>query len=354
VAAAAIALTPAGARVGDWIDDVVSPAPAPRGELSLPAPGRLLVVGEGSAWVVAEDGARRRIGSFGDATWSPGGLFVAAAEGRALVALEPDGDRHWVRPAAGPVSAPRWSPDGYRIAYRSGSDLHVVTGDNQDDWLLARHVAAAAPAWKPLPALHEQALAFATGARVRVAEVDSRRTLAETAPGPPVRAIWWAEGGRLLVTVGDRSVRVHSASGRLLREIDLPAGAVTEGSALAPRGRRLALIARTPARSSLLMLRLDRATPPRRLLDSSSALAGLAWSADGRLIVLGRPRADQWLFVPPGDSAGLQSVRHIGALFAGGEQPLGQSFPRPAGWCFSEPVDRSTTGQPPCLPGSAP
>jgi hypothetical protein len=355
LAALALALTPAGARVGDWIDDVVSPAPTPRGSLSLPAPGRLLVIGDGSAWVVAEDGARRRLGPFADATWSPGGLYVGAARGHELVALEPDGDPHWVRPAPGRVRAPRWSPDGYRVAYRSGSDLRVVTGDNKDDWLLARDVGSAPPAWKPLPEPLEQVLAFASGGRVRIVEVDTHRLLGVTPTGPAPRDIWWAQGGRRLVAVGASSVRVHDSGGRLLRTVSLPSGWVAAGSAMAPGGRRLALIARAPdSRSRLLLLRLDRATAPRLLLDSGSAFDGLSWSTDGSLLVVGRPQADQWLYVPPTDSAGLQSVRGIRLKFDGGREARTGGFPRPAGWCYAEPVDRSTSGQPPCSPGSAP
>jgi dipeptidyl aminopeptidase/acylaminoacyl peptidase len=312
------------------------------------------VVGDGSAWVVAEDGARRRLGSFGDATWSPGGLFVAGTRGRELVALEPDGDLHWVRPNTRRASAPRWSPDGYRIAYRSGSDLRVATGDNKDDWLVARDADATPPAWKPVPEPQKQVLAFASRGRVRIVEVDTGRLLGVTPPEPRARGIWWARDGRRLLTVTDRSVLMHGASGRLLRAIDLPAGSVAAGSALAPRGRRLALIVRTSAGSSLLLMRVDRPAPPRLLLDSSSEFEGLSWSTDGALIVVGRPRADQWLYVPPNNSAGLESVRGIRAKFDGGEESSTGAFPVPAGWCFAEPVDRSTSGQPPCAPGSAP
>ena len=170
-----LALTPAGAKVGDWIDDVVSPAPeATRSSLtSLPAKGRLLVVADGGAFIVHDDGARRRLGTFRDATWSPGGLFVAGARGRELVAMNPDGSERWTRPADGPVSLPRWSPDGYRIAYRSGSDLYVAIGNNDASWPLARGVGAAPPAWKPLPQPLEQVLAFAAGERVRIVEADT-------------------------------------------------------------------------------------------------------------------------------------------------------------------------------------
>jgi hypothetical protein len=84
--------------------------------------------------------------------------------------------------------------------------------------------------------------------------------------------------------------------------------------------------------------------PPRRLLESGSRLSGLAWSTDGSRIVVGRPRADQWLFVSPRGSIAPESVRGIAAKF--------DAFPRPAGWCYAESGNRSTSGRPPCLPGS--
>jgi hypothetical protein len=357
VAAAALVLTPAGARVGDWIDDVVNPAPeATRSTLSsLPAPGRLLVVADGSAWLVRDDGARDQFGRFDDVTWSPGGLFVAAAGGKELTALDPLGNVRWTRPASGPVSVPRWSPDGYRIAYRSGADLHVATADNADDWRLARATGAAPPAWKPLPEPAEQVLAFAAGNRVEIVEVDTRRVLGRTPPGSAARELWWAQGGRRLVAVTPGSVRIHGPRGRLLRVVTLPAGWTASGSAMAPGGRRLALIARRGSSSRLLMLRLDRAAAARSLFSARGAFAGLTWSVDGSLLVVGVPAADQWWFVRPRDGGHIEElVRHIRRQFAGGGEPVRGAFPRPAGWCYAEPDYSSGGGQPPCSPGSAP
>jgi hypothetical protein len=250
------------------------------------------------------------------------------------------------------VTVPRWSPDGYRIAYRSGADLHVAIGDNADDWLLARRTGATPPAWKPLPRPLKQVLAFEAGARVRIVEVDTRRVLGETAPGPAPREIWWALGGRRLLTVTSGSVRIHGARGRLLRSVALPSGWTAAGSALAPRGRRLAIIARRGSSSALLVFRVDRPAPPRSLLSARGPFEGLSWSIDGSLLVLGLPQADQWLFVHA--RGGFESVRHVREQFEGGREPRRGAFPRPAGWCFAEPADRGTGGQPPCSSGSAP
>ena len=356
VVAAALALTPAGAKMGDWIDDVVTPAPeATRSSLSsLPVPGRLLVVADSGAWLVHDDGGRRRLGGFDDVTWSPGGRFVAGARGHELVAIDPLGHERWTRPAPGRVSVPRWSPDGYRVAYRSGSELRVATGDNADDWRIARGTASTPPAWKPLAEPAKQVLAFAAGGHVRVVQVDSGDELGRTPAQPTPREIWWADGGRRLVTVGSRAVRIHGSRGRLLRTVDLPPGSKAVGSAVPPRGRRLAVIATRGSSSSLFVLRLDRATPPRSLFSARGEFAGVTWSIDGSLVVVGLPQADQWLYVRPRGAGAPESVARIRRLFEGGLEPRRGAFPRPAGWCYREPAAPGTSGEAPCSSGSAP
>ena len=49
------------------------------------------------------DGSLRRLGDYSSAGWSPRGLFVVAARGRRLYAVEPDGTVRWsiVRPRPG-------------------------------------------------------------------------------------------------------------------------------------------------------------------------------------------------------------------------------------------------------------
>lgn len=352
----ALLLTPAGAKVGDWIGDVVTPAPeATRSALaSLPARGRLLVVAESGPWVVSGDGARRRLGAFRDAAWSPGGLFVVAAKGRRLTALEPDGEERWTRVAPARVAAPRWSPDGFRIAYRSGRDLYVAVGDNSQSWLLRRGVSPAAPAWRPGRPVNRQVLAYARGPRVFIAPADPaggpRTLLGRTPPGPVPRQLWWSAGGRRLIAVSARTVRVYDARGRPLRSIPLARGLVASESALAPGGRRLAVIASIPgARSSeLLLVPTGRRAPPRRRLGGFGPLEGLTWSIDGRVLVAGLPRADQWLFLRLRGPGGLVSVKGIRSKFRGGRPVRSGAFPRPAGWCYAEPPSPDAARPSPC------
>jgi hypothetical protein len=366
--AAVLALSPAGAEVGDWIGDVVSPPPdaTPSTLGSLPAKGRLLVVSPGGPWVVQDDGARRRLGDFRDATWSPGGLFVAAARGRELVALEPDGDEVWARPAPGRVSTPRWSPDGFRIAYRSGGDLWIAVGDNSSAGRLARGVGPAPPAWRPRAPTPGQVVAFSSGRRIRIVEEDTPRLVGVTPPGPVPRELWWTADGRRLVAVSTGEIRVHDGRGRLLRRIPLRAGMRATGSALDTAGRRLAVAAEETARRASEVLvyrldsrggRLDRVVPPDRLYAGSGSIEGLTWSIDGRVLVLGLPDADQWLLLRPRARGPLREVSGIRRKFAGGSRAAARvtaPFPRPAGWCYAEPPDPSAADVPACSTGAAP
>jgi hypothetical protein len=145
-------------------------------------------------------------------------------------------------------------------------------------------------------------------------------------------------------------VRIHGPRGELLRTVALPPGTEVTGSAMDPAGRRLALITRRGRTSSLLTVGLGGALRP--LFSTRTRFDGLTWSIDGSRIVLGLPQADEWLFVGP--HGGLEAVHNVRRRFDGGREPRRGVFPRPAGWCYAEPANRTASGQPPCSTGSAP
>jgi hypothetical protein len=62
---------------------------------SLPAEGRVLVAAPTGVWVVAADGARRKLGNFDAGTWSPQGLFVGVSKRHQLAAVTPKGVVRW-------------------------------------------------------------------------------------------------------------------------------------------------------------------------------------------------------------------------------------------------------------------
>lgn len=323
---------------GDWLRDLVRPGrdDAKPSLSSLPGGGRLLVTSEKGAWVVTDDGSKRLLGGYGEAGWSPRGLFVIATQGRQLVALEPGGRVRWTVSRPDPVRHPRWSPSGFRIAYLTGAapDLRVVAGDGAGDGRLTSGVADSPPAWRP-GAAHVLAYSNRDGS-VRVVEADQRRTLWRSAPAEAPRELAWSPDGRRLLAVGGRSVRVFDARGRLLRTI--PTSGVAghpRAVAFAARGHEFALVqaAATAGQSEVVLLEAERrAGPARQVFVGAGTLGDLAWSPDGRWLLIGWPSADQWLFIRSSDARRITAFSDIGRQFSPGAAARLEA-PRIAGWC---------------------
>lgn len=342
---AALLLSPAGAAVRSWIDDVFTAGVrhAEPALTEIPGGGELLVQSQRGPWVVQADGSRRLLGRYAEASWSPHGLFVATASGRTLSAVEPDGTPHWSISAPDRVADPRWSPSGFRIAYRAGRSLRVVRADGTGDALVGPASAGVAPAWFP-PGLH--LLAYLSGGRrIAIAETDAGRTMDAADASPGVGGLSWSADGRRLIEISRRGlwlrdVRMSKLASSLelgtARRIPLPAAAVVRAAAFSPNGRTIAvLLDRSlgpgPPRSEALLIDPDGG-PVRRLFGVSGHLTELAWSPDGRRLLLAWPAADQWLFVPVEGGARLRAIGDIAAVFAPGNAGRA-TYPRIAGWC---------------------
>jgi WD40 repeat protein len=325
----AAAFSPPGEAIGDWLRDAIKPGrkPAKQALVSLPAPGRLLVVSSEGPWVVEPDGTKRLLGAYENASWSPHGLFVSATRASQLVALEPRGRVRWSLARAGAVSEPRWSPDGFRIAYRSGRSLRVVAGDGTADRLLARSVGSSVLGWRR-GSKHVLAFADAVG-RVNVIDADSRRVLWRGLPSPIPSELSWSPDGRRLLSVSDRSLRLFDARGTLLRNLSLSRGVRAGEAAFNPSGRAVAVIRRDlrSGRSKVVLIQARGNRLAQRLL-----FTGLAWSPDGRWLLLAWRDADQWLFIRSADVRKVIAVSNISRQFNPGarEQPR---FPQVSGWC---------------------
>jgi hypothetical protein len=321
----AIALSPAGAAVRRWINQALgAPHPAPA-LFSLPAPGTLLVSGGGGTWTVAANGAARRLGAWGQGTWSPHALFAAVARRDELAAVDPHGTPRWTlaRPA---ISDPSWyAPSGYRVAYLSDHELRVVAGDGTGDHLLATSVASVAPAWEPG---HPYRVAYVTGGgRVVVRDGDSGGVIWTVAPNPrPAHLSWSADGSELLAVGRDRAW-IFDARGRAVFRSSTP-GPIVD-AALSPNGRSLALVA-GGASQDVELIRLGlSARQPRRVFSGDGLAAG-SWSPDGRWLLVSWPAANQWVFVRVGGGPRILAVSRIRAQF--GISRWG-AFPRIDGWC---------------------
>lgn len=326
LALAALTLSPAGASVRRWIGHALGVPHAAPALFRLPAPGRVLVSGNGGTWTVAADGSSRRLGSWRAATWSPRGLYVAVIRRDQLAAVDPHGTLHWAlaRPA---VRDPAWyPPTGYRVAYLSGHSLRVVAGDGTADHLVATGVAAVAPSWQPG---HAYRLAYVTHKRlVVVRDADTGQVIwTALLPAPVSELAWSADGGRLLAVTAGRA-NLYSGHGRLVTTVSSPPGAPIRDASLSPDGGALALI-RGAGDQDVIVVR--PASGPRqqsRRVLSGAGLRQLAWSPDGRWLLVGWPAADQWVFIRVAGVPRIAAVSRIARQFSGSA-----SFPRIEGWC---------------------
>ena len=296
---------------------------------SLPAQGRLLVSADTGTWLVRRDGSRRLLGPYRDAAWSPFGRFVVGVRRNEVAARDPSGRVRWTlaRPA---VRRPAWggSRTDTRIAYLSGSGIRVVAGDGTGDRAACAEAAAdVRPAWRPGPR-HVLASAAPNGS-VRVYDVDGCRLLLRTAAFGAVRRLEWSSDGALLLVLGDRWLRVLDAQGRRRFALLDPSAAPFVTAAFTPGRHGLAFVQRAGARSDLWVVPAigpDRSAS-RRVFSGQGAFTDLAWSPDGRWLLLAWREADQWLFVR---SAGVRRVQAVSEI---ARQFRARSFPEVGGWC---------------------
>jgi WD40-like Beta Propeller Repeat len=309
----AIGLSPAGAKVGDWVRDVIGEEDAKPQLNTLPAAGEILVRADDGVWIVGDDGSTRRLGDYDDATWSPHGRYVAAAAGNRLVALDPSGEVQWEIRAPADVHDPRWAGTEFdtRIAYRSGGDLWVVAGDGTGAHRIVRDVAPVAPAWRPLG--------------------DTK-----LAPGGGVHVLLYLDddGRRHAVDV-DTGTTLRTAPGMRTDHVTLPGLVAADVErAFSPIADRSAVVRTADDRSRLILTRDGR--DDRRILFSGPGhVTGPTWSPDGRWILIGWRDADQWLFINADHPRRVVAFDNIAEQFDdGGNGP--RSFPSVAGWVLPE------------------
>jgi hypothetical protein len=330
IALAAVTLSPAGATVGRWIRHALGVPHAAPALFKLPAPGSVLVSGAGGTWTVAADGSSRRLGPWRQASWSPHGLFVAVTRRDQLAAVDPHGTLHWTlaRPA---VRDPVWyGPTGYRVAYLSGQTLRVVAGDGTGDHGLATGVASVAPAWQPGSAYR---LAYVTRSGMLVVRgADSKRIIWTAPVSGQARELAWSADGRRLLAVTASHASLYDPTGHMVATVAAPPGTPIRTASLSPDGAALALI-RGAADEDVVVLKLAsaQATPqPRRVL-SGAGLQQLAWSPDGRWLLVSWPAADQWVFVRVAGMPRIAAVSRIARQLSA--RSTQDAFPRIEGWC---------------------
>ena len=330
VAAAALVaavVSPPGRSVVDSLREAIGVESAQPALFSLPAPGRLLVTGESGPWIVQPDGSKRLLGSYARASWSPHGRFVVATRSNELAALEPSGRTRWslARRAVGTAAWGGTRTDT-RIAYASRDELRVVGGDGHGDRVLfsAPDVPEAPVAWAPGS---QRLLAQSTQGILRLLDMSTGGAEVWSRTTEQPFALAWTPDGRRLVAVSRGELAVFDARGHRLIGHEL-AGRAT-AAAVNPTAHTVAVALRLRGneRSEVLTFSLDRQrAPQRRLFSGAGTFDGLAWSPNGRWLLVAWHDADQWVFVRAGQTPRIAAVSNVSAQFD-------DSFPRIEGWC---------------------
>jgi hypothetical protein len=341
-AAAALALTPAGADVREWIAEAITGEESATPVLdSLPAPGAVLTESRDGAWILEDDGSRRRLGEYDHVTWSANGLYVGASAGDELLALDPRGVVRWTLTAQAAIEAIDWSSDeGYRVAYVAGSRLFVVPGDKSEAPEAIGSVDSPAIAWRPEanPAAAVHNLAYVDGAgRLTVRDTDSGTVLGRTPPlSAPAESIQWSADGERLMVLEGGSVLVFDAFATT--PIKGPVATGVSAATIAPGGERIAVV--RPGRNGGAELALVPAFPgtaAERVLyrsgvpGSTVRFGDPVFSPDGQWLLLPWPQPDQWLFVPV-KGGRVEAVADVSRVLDPDRRGEA-SFPRVAGWC---------------------
>jgi WD40 repeat protein len=331
VALVAVAVSPAGSEFLHSVRREIGLTNAAPALTRLPTGGALLVTSSAGPWVVQQDGSKRLLGGYAEASWSPHGLYVAVTRRHELLAVDPKGTVHWSLARRGEVRLPRWAPDGYRIAYLDGSSLRIVAGDGTGDHLLAAAAAAVPGAWRP-SASHEHVLGFVTSSgRLVLEDVDTGRVLARDRLRGYIAELAWSSDGRRLAAISVHAAIVFDQNGKRLATIRLPRPA---GAASFVPGTHLLTVVLGGPRSDAVTLDLDRPRiPPREVFSGTGRFSGLAWAPDGHWLLIAWPTANQWLFVAPGGR--IAAVAGIAAQFSPGAKL--HSAPIVDSWCCAGP-----------------
>jgi hypothetical protein len=184
------------------------------------------------------------------------------------------------------------------------------------------------PAWRPGGG-HVLVYATARGG-LEAVDADTGLALWRAAAAPaargaagPVRTLQWSRDGSRLASLSARALTVFDSRGRVLRALTVPGPA--QQLALHPSGRRAAVAVNGAGGTRVLDVSLGSTGRPRQLFQGD--VAGLAWSRNGRSLLIAWRDADQWLLLGR-DGRVRRALHDVSA-----ELGAAGGFPRLAGWC---------------------
>jgi hypothetical protein len=154
-------------------------------------------------------------------------------------------------------------------------------------------------------------------------EADTGRVLWRSNRDGQVVDLEWSSDGRRLVARRARAtddLAVYTRTGALSTGFRANRGSVT-AAATRPGSQGRAVAMQEDGQSRLFVTGI-----PGTLLSGPGVLEDLAWSPDGRWLLVSWPTADQWVFV-------RANGKRIRAVANVSEQFRSRTFPRVEGWC---------------------
>ena len=144
--------------------------------------------------------------------------------------------------------------------------------------------------------LDEGAFAYYSGGAIVLRNADSGRLVWRAPINVLPSDLTWSSDGRYLAVTSNHALVVLDSRGRVHRTVTA-LGDVLVDAAFRPHGHELALSLRTPRGSEMRVVDVDRPGHARLLFAGPGAFGDIAWSPDGRWLLLAWPTADQWLFL---------------------------------------------------------
>jgi TolB protein len=246
---------------------------------------------------------------------------IGSDAGRIVVSSTRSGDRRiWsldiARGAALPLTSgntgddrPSLSPDGKQVAFLSSRDgaqgLWVMSAEGAAPRLVARADVLDAVSWSSDNRRIAYAVSTADATELWIADTQTGRT--ERVPGDTARAPGWSPRGDVLAVVrvvgGVPQIQFIDPHGAAVRD---PIAIVEIGQPMAlswsPDGSRLALV-NLPGRGFAEAWTVDLASGQLRRVVSlppPHELDGVAWTPDGRSLILGRIEFDNEVLLVEG------------------------------------------------------
>src|SRR5262249_28439910 len=152
-------------------------------------------------------------------------------------------------------------------------------------------------------------LAYVSGGEVVLRDVDSRRVVWRRRVDVAPFALAWSGDGRRLAVVGRRGIQILDGAGHPRRRLT-PTGRVG-GAAFEPGTHGLAVDLRLPRGSEVRLLGVEGRSS-RVLFAGAGAFGDIAWSPNGRWLLVDWRTANQWLFLR---GARVRAVANIAEQF---------------------------------------